>query len=66
MQNVCCFEPTEEFCHRHQVGEEIVQEYLSKLWGGEIGAYSPQLTLMQRGKTNWLALGVSSLWGRGN
>ncbi|WP_414545724.1 hypothetical protein [Nostoc sp. CCY0012] len=34
---LCCFEKTGDFCHRHQVGEEVVQKYLPELWGGEIG-----------------------------
>ncbi|MFW9264869.1 hypothetical protein [Nostoc sp. CALU 546] len=44
---LCCFEKTGDFCHRYQVGEEILQE----LWGGEVGADQLQLTLIQ-GKTN--------------
>jgi hypothetical protein len=40
---LCCFEPTGEFCHRHQFGEEVVQKYLPHLWGGEIGATRPHL-----------------------
>ncbi|UKP00975.1 DUF488 domain-containing protein [Nostoc sp. UHCC 0870] len=34
---LCCFEKTGDFCHRYQVGEEVVQKYLPELWGGEIG-----------------------------
>ncbi|MCC5653477.1 DUF488 domain-containing protein [Nostoc sp. XA013] len=45
---LCCFEKTGDFCHRYQVGEEILQE----LWGGEVGADQLQLTLIQ-GKTNY-------------
>ncbi|MBD2364667.1 hypothetical protein H6G36_26435 [Anabaena minutissima FACHB-250] len=33
---LCCFEKTGDFCHRYQVGEEVVQKYLPELWGGEI------------------------------
>lgn len=49
---LCCFEPTGEFCHRHQVGEEIVQKYLPHLWGGEIGATRPHLKVVQPEKIN--------------
>ncbi|WP_242055919.1 DUF488 family protein [Nostoc flagelliforme] len=45
---LCCFEKTGDFCHRYQVGEEILQE----LWGGEVGADQLQLTLVQNGLTN--------------
>ncbi|YAF99011.1 MAG: hypothetical protein AB3A66_28865 (plasmid) [Nodularia sp. CChRGM 3473] len=31
-----CYEKTGYFCHRHQVGEEVVQKYLPELWGGEV------------------------------
>jgi hypothetical protein len=34
---LCCYEKTGDFCHRHQVGREIIQRYLPKLWGGEVG-----------------------------
>jgi hypothetical protein len=34
---LCCFEKTGDFCHRHQVGQEIVQTHLPGLWGGEVG-----------------------------
>ncbi|WP_193200967.1 hypothetical protein [Nostoc sp. MG11] len=44
---LCCFEKTGDFCHRHQVGEEVVQTYLPEQWGGEIGtSQTPQLTLI--------------------
>ncbi|MBW4557141.1 MAG: DUF488 domain-containing protein [Trichormus sp. ATA11-4-KO1] len=33
---LCCYEKTGYFCHRHQVGEEVVQKYLPELWGGEV------------------------------
>ncbi|YAF98932.1 MAG: DUF488 family protein (plasmid) [Nodularia sp. CChRGM 3473] len=33
---LCCFEKSGDFCHRHQVGEEVVQKYLPELWGGEV------------------------------
>lgn len=49
---LCCFEKTVEFCHRHQVGEVVVQKYLPELWGGEIGANPPQLKIVQGGKIN--------------
>ncbi|BCL40141.1 DUF488 domain-containing protein [Nostoc sp. MS1] len=49
---LCCFEPSEEFCHRHQVGEEVIQAYLPGLWGGEISATRPQLRIVQGGKIN--------------
>ncbi|MHC5855075.1 DUF488 family protein, N3 subclade [Nostoc sp.] len=45
---LCCFEKTGDFCHRYQVGEEILQE----LWGVEVGADQLQLTLVQNGLTN--------------
>ena len=45
---LCCFEKTGDFCHRYQVGEEILQE----LWGGEVGADQLQLTFVQNGLTN--------------
>lgn len=44
---LCCFEKTGDFCHRYQVGEEVVQKYLSELWGGEIGATRPQQKIVQ-------------------
>ncbi|MBW4690035.1 MAG: DUF488 domain-containing protein [Komarekiella atlantica HA4396-MV6] len=48
---LCCFEKTGDFCHRHQVGEEIVQTYLPEEWGGEIGAaQKPQLKIIPGGK----------------
>ncbi|QLE59640.1 DUF488 family protein [Nostoc sp. TCL26-01] len=50
---LCCFEKTGDFCHRHQVGEEVVQRYLPELWGGEIGTSRTQLTLVQGGKTTY-------------
>ncbi|MBE9209907.1 hypothetical protein IQ244_26115 [Nostoc sp. LEGE 06077] len=31
-----CYEKPLDFCHRHQVGEEVVQKYLPELWGGEV------------------------------
>ncbi|QLE53889.1 hypothetical protein FD724_39415 (plasmid) [Nostoc sp. C057] len=34
---LCCYEKTGDFCHRHQVGHEVIQRYLPKLWGGEVG-----------------------------
>ncbi|WP_242063034.1 hypothetical protein [Nostoc sp. FACHB-145] len=34
---LCCYEKPSDFCHRHQVGEEVVQAYLPELWGGEVG-----------------------------
>ncbi len=34
---LCCYEKTGDFCHRHQVGREVIQRYLPKLWGGEVG-----------------------------
>ncbi|RCJ24392.1 hypothetical protein A6770_28250 [Nostoc minutum NIES-26] len=34
---LCCYEKPTDFCHRHQVGEEVVQNYLPELWGGEVG-----------------------------
>ncbi|WP_292875696.1 hypothetical protein [Nostoc sp. NMS1] len=34
---LCCYEKTGDFCHRHQVGREVIQLYLPKLWGGEVG-----------------------------
>lgn len=34
---LCCYEKPTDFCHRHQVGEELVQKYLPELWGGEVG-----------------------------
>ncbi|BAY42034.1 hypothetical protein NIES2111_64300 (plasmid) [Nostoc sp. NIES-2111] len=49
---LCCFEPAEEFCHRHQVEEEVIQVYLPELWGGEVGATRPQLRIVQGGKPN--------------
>jgi hypothetical protein len=49
---LCCFEPTGEFCHRHQVGEEVIQVYLPGLWGGEVGETRPQLKIVQGGKPN--------------
>ncbi|MBE9052747.1 DUF488 family protein [Nostocales cyanobacterium LEGE 11386] len=33
---LCCFEKSGDFCHRHQVGEEVVQKYLADQWGGEV------------------------------
>lgn len=33
---LCCFEKSGDFCHRHQVGEEVVQTYIPELWGGEV------------------------------
>ncbi|MBE9053550.1 DUF488 family protein [Nostocales cyanobacterium LEGE 11386] len=33
---LCCFEKSGDFCHRHQVGEEVVQKYLANQWGGEV------------------------------
>ncbi|AUB43527.1 hypothetical protein COO91_09708 (plasmid) [Nostoc flagelliforme CCNUN1] len=53
---LCCFEKTGDFCHRYQVGEEILQE----LWGGEVGADQLQLTLVQ-GKTNHPISSLSEL-----
>ncbi|WP_256872013.1 hypothetical protein [Nostoc sp. TCL26-01] len=50
---LCCFEKTGDFCHRHQISEEVVQKYLPELWGGEIGISRPQLTLVQGGKTTY-------------
>ncbi|WGV29117.1 DUF488 family protein [Halotia branconii] len=48
---LCCYEKTGDFCHRHQVGEEIVQAYLPEYWGGEIGAaQKPQLKIIPGGK----------------
>ncbi|MEH1826005.1 MAG: hypothetical protein V7L22_11680, partial [Nostoc sp.] len=55
---LCCFEKTGDFCHRYQVGEEILQE----LWGGEVGADQLQLTLVQ-GKTNHPISSPSELAG---
>ncbi|MEJ1930563.1 DUF488 family protein [Nostoc sp. NIES-2111] len=49
---LCCFEKTGEFCHRHQVGEEVIQVYLPDFWGGEIGATRPQMKIVQGGKNN--------------
>ncbi|BAY41282.1 hypothetical protein NIES2111_56780 (plasmid) [Nostoc sp. NIES-2111] len=49
---LCCFEATGDFCHRHQVGEEIVQEYLPEMWGGEVGATRPQLRIVESQKPN--------------
>ncbi|MBC6433352.1 DUF488 domain-containing protein [Nostoc sp. HG1] len=34
---LCCYEKVGDFCHRHQVGEEVVQKHLPELWGGEVG-----------------------------
>ncbi|WP_193200517.1 DUF488 family protein [Nostoc sp. MG11] len=48
---LCCFEKSGDFCHRHQVGEEVVQTYLPEYWGGEINAaQKPQLTIIPGGK----------------
>jgi uncharacterized protein YeaO (DUF488 family) len=48
---LCCYEKTGDFCHRHQLGEEVVQAYLPELWGGEIGAsQKPQLTVIPGSK----------------
>jgi hypothetical protein len=52
MMTLCCFETTGEFCHRHQVGEEILQKYLSEFWGGEIGTTRLQMKVVQGGKIN--------------
>ncbi|BCL39653.1 DUF488 family protein [Nostoc sp. MS1] len=49
---LCCFEKTEDFCHRHQVGEEVIQVYLPGLWGGEVGETRPHLKIVQGGKPN--------------
>ncbi|WP_193200385.1 DUF488 family protein [Nostoc sp. MG11] len=49
---LCCFEKSGDFCHRHQVGEEVVQTYLPEYWGGEIGtSQRPLLTIIPGGKT---------------
>ena len=40
---LCCFEKTGDFCHRYQVGEEVVQKYLPELWGGEVGSIFGQM-----------------------
>ncbi|BAY72933.1 hypothetical protein NIES23_57610 (plasmid) [Trichormus variabilis NIES-23] len=40
---LCCFEKTGDFCHRYQIGEEVVQKYLHELWGGEIGSLVGQM-----------------------
>ncbi|WP_225226158.1 DUF488 family protein, N3 subclade [Komarekiella delphini-convector] len=48
---LCCFEKTGDFCHRYQVGEEVVQAYLPEQWGGEINAaQKPQLQIIPGGK----------------
>ncbi len=48
---LCCFEKSGDFCHRHQVGEEIVQRYLSEQWGGEVGTVlRPQLIVIPGGQ----------------
>lgn len=47
---LCCFEKTGDFCHRHQVGEEIIQHYLPQMWGGEIGADRQQPKTIQNEK----------------
>jgi hypothetical protein len=49
---LCCFEKTGDFCHRHQVGEEVIQTYLPGHWGREIGtSQRPQLKIIPGGKT---------------
>jgi alkylated DNA repair dioxygenase AlkB len=49
---LCCFEKTGDFCHRYQVGSEVVQKYLPELWGGEIGTNRTPLRVTQGGKMN--------------
>ncbi|UKP01107.1 DUF488 family protein, N3 subclade [Nostoc sp. UHCC 0870] len=49
---LCCFEKTGDFCHRYQVGEEVVQKYLPELWGGEVGTTRPEMKVVQGGKIN--------------
>lgn len=38
-----CYEGEGKFCHRHQVGEEIIKQYLPDHWGGELGKKKPNL-----------------------
>lgn len=52
VMTLCCFEKTGDFCHRYQVGEEVIQVYLPELWGGEIGTIRPQMKVVQGGKIN--------------
>lgn len=33
---LCCFEKTGDFCHRYQVGAEVIAVHLPELWGNEI------------------------------
>lgn len=54
---LCCFEKSSDFCHRHLVGEEVLQKHLPQLWGGEVEMSStPQLNFIQGETINHSAI----------
>lgn len=41
---LCCFEKMGDFCHRHIVGQKVIERSLPQMWGGEVGLMPAQMS----------------------